>query len=70
LSGENRRLVILVALGNGKNRKGEMVGFFHNVKNYNIIRTNTCPKKEEEKELITFFYGKLATLGWDLDQWG
>jgi hypothetical protein len=45
---------------------GEMEGFFHKVK---IIHTNRGPKKEGEKEPIIFFYGKLATLGWDPDRW-
>lgn len=50
----------------GKPGRGDG-GFFLKVK---IIRTNAGPKKEEEKELITFFlYGKLATLSWDPDQW-
>lgn len=45
--------------------EGKMASFFHKVK---IIRTNKGPKKGE-KEIITFFYGKLAILGWDLDRW-
>ena len=43
--------------------QGELEGFFHKVK---IIHTNRGPKKEGIKEEIIFFYGKLATLGWDL----
>lgn len=39
-----------------------MVGFFHKVK---IIHTT----KGQEKEEIVFFYGKMATLSWDMDRW-
>ena len=42
-----------------------MEGFFHKVK---IIHTNRRTKKDGEKEK-NFFYGKVATLGWDLDRW-
>ena len=45
---------------------GEIEGYFHKVK---IIHTNRGPKKEGEREKIIFFYGKLATLGWDPDRW-
>ena len=45
---------------------GELEGYFHKV---NIIHTIRGPKKEGEKEKINFFYGKLATLGWDPDRW-
>ena len=46
---------------------GELRGFFHKVK---IIHTQRGPKREgEDKEQITFFYGKIATLGWDPDRW-
>lgn len=39
----------------------EVTGFsFHEVK---IIRTTRAKEKQE----ITFFYGKMATLEWDLD---
>lgn len=35
------------------------------------MQTNRGPQKEEEKEreTITFFYGKIATMGWDPDRW-
>ena len=46
--------------------QGELEGFFHKVK---IIHTNRGPKKEGKREEIIFFYGKLATLGWDPDKW-
>ena len=49
---------------------GEMDGYFHEVK---VIRTYRGPKgkreEEKEKEEILFFYGKVATLGWDPDRW-
>ena len=46
---------------------GELEGYFHiKVK---VIHTDRGPKKEGEKEKIIFFYGKLATLGWDPDRW-
>ena len=45
---------------------GEIEGYFHKVK---IIRTKRGPTKEGEREEIIFFYGKLATLGWDPDRW-
>ena len=43
-------------------------GCFHEVK---IIPTTRGPKevKEEDRLTITFFYGKTATLRWDLDRW-
>lgn len=43
-----------------------MASFFHKVK---IIQTNKGLKNEWEKKQITFFYEKLATLGWVPDQW-
>jgi hypothetical protein len=43
-----------------------MEGFFHKLK---IIHINRGPKKDGEKDEIIFFYGKMATLGWDPDQW-
>ena len=49
---------------------GEMDGFFYEVK---VIRTYRGPKdkgeEEKYKEEIIFFYGKVATLGWDPDRW-
>lgn len=45
---------------------GELEGLFHKVK---LIHTNRGLKKEGKKEEIIFFYGKLATLGWDPDRW-
>ena len=45
---------------------GEIEGYFHKFK---IIYTNRGPKKEGEREEIIFFYGKIATLGWDPDRW-
>ena len=45
---------------------GEIEGYFHKVK---IIHTNRGPKREGEREKISFFYGKLASLGWDPDRW-
>ena len=49
-----------------ENPVGDMVGFFHKVK---IIHTTRCPKKDGLREEIRFFYGKMATLGWDPDRW-
>ena len=43
----------------------EIEGYFRKVK---IIHTTRGPKKEGEQK-ISFFYGKLATLGWDPDRW-
>ena len=43
-----------------------ITGSFHEVK---IIHTNRGPKKDEEKEETISFYGKVATLPWDLDHW-
>ena len=47
---------------------GDIGGIFHVVKN---MHTTRGPKKdkEEDKEEITFFYGKVATLTWDPDRW-
>ena len=45
---------------------GEMDGLFHEVR---VIHTSRGNKKEGEKEAITFFYGKTATLQWDPDRW-
>ena len=45
---------------------GEIEGFFHEVK---VIHTSRGPKREEKKEEVSFFYGKVATLGWDPDRW-
>ena len=49
-----------------ENPVGDIVGFFHKVK---IIHTTRGPKKEGVREEIRFFYGKMATLGWDPDRW-
>lgn len=46
--------------------EGGMIGIFHKAK---IIQTHIRPKREGEHEQITFFDGKLATLGWDPDRW-
>ena len=46
--------------------EGELVGFFHEAK---IIQTHRGPKREGDKEQLTFFYGKIATLGWDPNRW-
>ena len=45
---------------------GQVEGYFHKVK---VIHTYRRLKKEGEREQIIFFYGNLATLGWDLDRW-
>ena len=47
---------------------GDIGGIFHVVKN---MHTTRVPKKdkEEDREEITFFYGKVATLTWDPDRW-
>jgi hypothetical protein len=42
-----------------ENPKREMVGFFHRLQ---IFHTNKGP-------IYIFFYGRLATLGWDPDWW-
>ena len=47
--------------------EGELRGLFHKVK---IIHTQRGPKREgENKEQISFFYGKSAALEWDPDRW-
>jgi hypothetical protein len=43
-----------------------MFGLFHKVK---IIHTTKGPMKEGVRKEIKFFYGKMANLGWDPDQW-
>ena len=43
-----------------------MYGSYHKVK---IIQTNRGPTREGVKEEVTFFYGKVASLGWDPDRW-
>ena len=45
---------------------GEIEGFFYKVK---VVHTNRGPKREGKIEEIIFFYGKLASLGWDPDRW-
>ena len=49
-----------------KEPRGEATGFYHKVK---IIHTNRGPTVDGEREEVVFFYGKLATLGWDPDRW-
>jgi hypothetical protein len=49
-----------------ENPSGRMNGSYHKVK---IIRTNRGPTKDGVKEEVVFFYGKVATLGWDPDRW-
>ena len=49
-----------------ENPVGDFVGVFHHVK---IIHTTRGPKKEGVREEIRFFYGKMATMGWDPDRW-
>ena len=44
----------------------ELEGFFHKVK---IFHTNRGPKRKGKREEIIFFYGKLASLGWDPARW-
>lgn len=44
----------------------EMDGLFHEVR---VIHTTRGQMQEGVKEEITFFYGKMATLSWDLDRW-
>lgn len=49
-----------------ENPTRDMVGFPHEVK---IIHTTRGPKRGEVKEEIIFYYGKMATLSWDVDCW-
>ena len=55
-----------VALNSWDNPIGEMDGLFHEVR---VFHTTRGHKTEGEQENITFFYGKMATLGWDPDMW-
>lgn len=47
-----------------ENPKGEMVGFLHKVK---ITSIDKGPQKKGKIKEVVFFYGKMATLGWDPD---
>lgn len=49
-----------------ENPTRDMVGFFYEVK---TIDTTRGPKRGGIKEEIIFYYGKMATLSWDLDRW-
>ena len=49
-----------------ENHNGRMNSSYHKVK---IIRTNRGSTRDGEKEEVVFFYGKVITLGWDLDRW-
>lgn len=49
-----------------RNPSGDFSGFFHHVK---IMHTTRGPMRDGVREVITFFYGKEATLRWDPDRW-
>lgn len=58
----------LGVLGLGNDNLKRLTGF-HMVM---VIYTNTSnrgPKKDGKHEDIIFFYGKLASFGWDPDRW-
>ena len=54
------------ALKTWENPNRRMNGSYHKVK---IMRINRGSTREGVKEEVVFFYGKMATLGWDLDRW-
>lgn len=47
--------------------RGEFNGFFHQT---NIIYAKGGPKVDDKQQIISFFYSKEDTLGWNLERWG